>query len=76
MNEDALERFGFGQPDCPMLLRMPQRQQSRSQKRRVRKVEMVIGKRAELDHGAMLPQPFWLGQNQKVPAFQLRLVKR
>lgn len=76
MNEDALERFGFGQPDCPMLLRMPQRQQSRSQKRRVRKVEMVIGKRAELDHGAMLPQGFWLGQSQKAPAFQGRLVKR
>ena len=61
MDEDALERFGFGQPDCPMLLRVLQRQQSRSQKRRVRKVGMVIGKRAELDHSAMLPQGFPLG---------------
>ena len=76
MNEDTLERFGFGQPDCPMLLRMPQRQQSRSQKRRVRKVEMVIGKRAELDHGAMLPQGFWQGQNQKGPDFSGGLGKR
>ena len=41
MNEDALERFGFGQPDCPMLLRVLQRQQSRSQKRRVREAGMV-----------------------------------
>ena len=76
MNEDALERFGFGQPNCSMLLRVLQCQQSRSQKRGVRKVGMVIGKRAELDHGAMLPQGFPLGQNQKVPAFQGGLVKR
>ena len=33
MNENALERFGFGQPDGPMLLRVLQRQQSSSQKR-------------------------------------------
>lgn len=76
MDEDALERLGFGQPDCPMLLRVLQRQQGRSQKRRVRKVGMVIGKRAELGDDAMLPQGFPLGQNQKIPAFQGGLTKR
>jgi hypothetical protein len=54
-----------------MLLRVPKRQQPSTQQRRRGQVKMIIGKGAELDHGAMLPQDPPRCQTQKAPAFQL-----
>lgn len=66
MHEDTLERLGLGQTDGAVSLRVAQCQQCRAQQRRTCKVRMVIGKGAELDHGAMLPQGFRLDQTQKI----------
>jgi hypothetical protein len=64
MQEDPLEGHCLGQADGTVVLRVAKRQQRSPQKRRVREVGMVIGKGAELDHGAMLPQGFRPGQTQ------------
>lgn len=42
MHEDALEGLGLCQPDAPMLLRIPKRQQGRAQHGRMREVRMVV----------------------------------
>jgi hypothetical protein len=70
MYENPLERHCLGQTDCLEFLSVLRRQQRRPQQRRTSQVRMVIGKGAELDHGAMLPQGFSQGQNQKGPSFQ------
>ena len=70
VHKNALERHCLGQADGTMLLRVPKRQQPSTQHRRRGQVKMIIGKGAELDHGAMLPQDPPRCQTQKAPAFQ------
>ncbi len=65
MYEDPLEGHCLGQADGTVLLCVAKRQQRSPQKRREREVGMVIGKGAELDHDAMLPQGIRSGQTQK-----------
>lgn len=56
VHKDALECSSLGQANGVVLLRVAQRQLRCAQHWRMREIELVIGKGAELDHGAMLPQ--------------------
>jgi hypothetical protein len=60
----ALERFGLGHPDGPMLLSVLKHQQRRAQERRMHKIGMVIGNEAEGDRGIILPRGFSRGHMQ------------